>query len=193
MTPAALATSEYVKYQIQIPEAMAGTELSLVTSAFQLNDPKRYRHKFDKVVTSPLKVRGEFLSDEDLAKQSRRPSYVIRVASWDPVPLSAAEVVPSLAALQANPARFNRKLIVYEGMYQYGFEISALDKEIWLATRNDTVITGPPPLAPGRPAPQRVRVTGVLFAKPGARYGHLGGYKFELLPSKVEYLNPLLP
>ena len=39
-----------------------------------------------------------------------------------------------------------------------------------------------------RGSSNHVRVTGILFSKPGASYGHLGGYRYELVASKVEYL-----
>lgn len=192
VTPQALATNEYQQYRIQIPEAVAA-QISIVTPAFRLNDPNRYKKKFDRVITSPLLLRGEFLSDEDLAKQSNRPAYVIRLASWEPLAEKNPEAVPSLATLKADPARYDRKLVVYEGVYKYGFETSALDGEIWLAVREGATIVGILPRAPGKPAPRRVRVTGILFAKPGAYYGHLGGYRFQILASKVEYLDPVLP
>jgi hypothetical protein len=41
---------------------------------------------------------------------------------------------------------------------------------------------------PQRGGTHRVRVTGYLFTKPGAAYGHLGGYAYELVADKIEFL-----
>jgi len=32
----------------------------------KVNDPNRHRHKFNQVIESPLRVRGEFLKDDEL-------------------------------------------------------------------------------------------------------------------------------
>jgi len=57
--------------------------------------------------------------------------------------------------------------------------------EIWLDTAPNTKIIKSESV--GSQA-NRVRVTGIFFARPGAHYGHLGGYKFQLTASKIEYL-----
>ena len=67
------------------------------------------------------------------------------------------------------------------------FEISALDRDIWLEIAPGAAVEGRPAGRSGISS-NHVRVTGILFAKPGASYGHLGGYRFELLASKIEYL-----
>jgi len=188
-TPQALATVEYGQVEIMIPDAM-GSRLTLVPASFRLEDPNRYKHKFDRVIQAPVRVKGELLSDEDLAQQSHRPSYVLRVASIEPLVLPPPVKIQSLAQIKSDPARWDRKQITYEGVYENRFEVSALDREIWLSFQGNTDFVGRPSEASGGKKTDRVRVTGILFSKPGSTYGHLGGYPFELLASKVEYLGP---
>jgi hypothetical protein len=106
------------------------------------------------------------------------------------LPLGPPQKVSSLKEIQADPARWDRKLITYEGVYRYGFGISALDRDIWLEIAPGAAVEGRPAGRSGISS-NYVRVTGILFAKPGASYGHLGGYRFELLASKIEYLGGL--
>ncbi|MCE9625650.1 MAG: hypothetical protein K8R69_09420 [Deltaproteobacteria bacterium] len=186
-TPQNLATAEYGRIRIEIPDAM-GTEISLVPSAFRVEDPNRYHRKFDRVMASPIRVKGEFLIDPEMTQSMHRPVYVIRVASWEPMAREAAVALPSLAEVKANPAKWDRKRIVYEGIYETRFEVAALDKDIWLAFEPNAEVAGTPVEAsPGRRV-NRVRVTGTLYSNPNVRYGHLGGYPFELQASKIEYL-----
>ena len=103
----------------------------------------------------------------------------------EPIVLASPEKV-SRQDLNSNPARWDRKHIVYEGVYRRGFEISGLD-EIWLETSPNPTILNKPGESTGLSS-NKVRVTGILFARPGARYGHLGGYKFQMTASKIEYL-----
>ena len=185
-SPAELARVEYGQVEIRIPEGMSG-RVSLVPEAFKGNDPNRYRHKFDRVFESPVQVRGEFLKDEEMSSSEHRPVYVIRVSSVEPIVLGSPEKVSSLNEIKADPARWDRKQIVYEGIYQNRFEVSALD-EIWLEPALKATIIGQPLDTTPSMQSNRVRVTGILFSRPGAHYGHLGGYKFQILASKIEYL-----
>jgi hypothetical protein len=186
-TPAALAGAEYGQVEVRIPDGGTAT-LSLVPAGFDPADANRYRRKFDRVLKSPLRVRGELLRDAEMSAANRRPAYVIRVASIEALDLGSPVRVPSLAALAADPARWDRRLIVYEGGYRSGFEISSLDGEIWLETGSETEVIGGSRVGPGGIGSRRVRVTGVLFAKAGAHYGHMGGSKYQLTASKLEYL-----
>jgi len=188
-TPQALAAVEYGQVRIDMPDAR-GSELSLVPAGFRVGDPNRYKKKFNQVLTSPLRVKGDFLSDDEIAKSMHRPSYVIRVASWEPVAQEAPISVHSLTELQSDPARWDRKRIVYEGNFESRFEVSALDHEIWLSYEPNTEVVGKPNDPPGTSKIYRVRVTGRLFSKSGISYGHLGGYRFELVASKLEFLGP---
>jgi hypothetical protein len=104
----------------------------------------------------------------------------------EPLVMGPPQRVASLDVIKADPAQWDRKQIEYEGIYKNEFEVSALDRDIWLETAPNTKIIKQGNV--GEHA-NRVRVTGLLFARPGARYGHLGGYKFQLTASKVEYLN----
>jgi hypothetical protein len=183
--PQELARVEYGQLEIRIPEGASG-RLSLVPQTFKVNDPNRYRHKFDRVIESPVKVRGEFLKDEEMSKAERRPVYVIRVSSAEPVVLGEPEKVRSIKDIESDPARWDRKLILYEGVYKSGFEISSLEG-IWLETSRNATIVKPTGWTADSRA-NRVRVTGILFSKPGAHYGHLGGSNFQLIASKIEYL-----
>ncbi|MFO1463283.1 MAG: hypothetical protein U1F66_05865 [bacterium] len=191
-TPQQLAAAEYGQLRLEMPDA-PGVDFSLVPSDFRPEDPNRYRKKFDRVLTSPLRVKGELLSDEELAKDLHRPVYVLRVSAWEPIAPEPAIPVGSLAQLKSDPARWDRKRIVYEGVYENRFEVSALDREIWLGFAGNAEIVGRPQGPAGTPTAYRVRVTGLLFSKPGARYGHLGGYPFELQATKVEFLGPAAP
>ena len=181
--PEDLVRAEYGKVEVRIPEGMSGT-LSLVPAAFKATDPNRYRNKFDRVIESPVRVKGELLSDDEMSKATRRPFYVVRVLSMEPIVMGPPHRVASLDVIKTDPAQWDRKQILYEGIYQTGFEVSVLD-EMWLDTAPNTTIIKSGSV--GSRA-NRVRVTGILFARPGAHYGHLGGYKFQLTASKIEYL-----
>ena len=182
--PEDLARAEYGQVEVRIPEGMSGT-ISLVPAAFKPTDPNRYRNKFDRVIESPVRVKGELLSDDEMTKSTHRPFYVVRVSSVEPLELGTPHRIASLDVIKSDPAQWDRKQIVYEGIYQTGFEVSALDG-IWLETGPNTKI-----IKSGSVGSQanRVRATGILFARPGAHYGHLGGYKFQLTASKIEYLD----
>jgi hypothetical protein len=182
--PEDLARVEYGQVQVRIPEGGNGT-LSLVPQAFKASDPNRYRNKFDHVIESPARVKGELLKDDEMSKATHAPAYVVRVLSMEPLVMGPPQKVASLDVIKASPAQWDRKQIEYEGVYQTGFEVSALDGDIWLETTPHTKIIK---LGTVGTQANRVRVTGILFARPGAHYGHLGGYKFQLTASKIEYL-----
>jgi len=181
-----LARVEYGQVEVRIPEAQSG-RLSLVPQAFKASDPNRYRQKFDHVIESPVKVRGEFLKDEEMSNAEHRGIFVLRVMSIEPVALGQPEKIGSLKEIESDPTRWDRKLVSYEGVYQSGFEVSSLDGEIWLETAPKATIIKPPDATPGARS-NKVRVTGILFSKSGAHYGHLGGSRFQLVATKIEYL-----
>lgn len=181
--PEDLVRAEYGQVEVRIPEGMSGT-LSLVPATFKATDPNRYRNKFDRVLKSPIRVKGELLSDDEMSRATHRPFYVVRVLSVEPVEMGPPHRIASLNVIKTDPAQWDRKQILYEGIYQTGFEVSALD-EIWLDIGPNAEI-----IKAGSVGLQanRVRVTGIVFARPGAHYGHLGGYRFQLTASKIEYL-----
>lgn len=177
-----LATAEYGQVRVTIPD-YGRAELSLVPATFRLDDPDRYRRRFDRVLAAPIRVRGELLEDAELRRGERR-SYVIRVEAIERLPLPAAIRVASVEELLADAARFDRATVEIEGTYETRFEVSALEKKIWLSTAPDARIVG----SPARGATKhRVRVVGTLFSKPGAHYGHLGGYPLMLVAREIEY------
>ena len=130
--PEDLARTEYGQVEVRIPEGVSG-RVSLVPEAFKVNDPNRYRQKFSQVIEWPVRVRGEFLKDDEMSNSERRPVYVLRVSSMEPINLGSPEKVQSLNDIKSDPARLDRKQIIYEGTYRHGFEVSALDG-IWLET-----------------------------------------------------------
>jgi hypothetical protein len=184
-----LAASTYGSVEIRVPEQM-GAQLKLVPAAWAPGDPRRFEQKFDRVLPSPLRVHGVLLADDEMARDMRRPYWVIRVAHVEPLDLGAPERVPSLAAITADPARWDRKLVTYEGDYRYAFEVMALDGKIWLERGPGAVVVGAPVNQNKPTGTDHVRATGVLYAHPGAHYGHLGAYPFQLVASKLEYLGP---
>src|SRR5262245_47555837 len=127
-----LVRAEYGQVEVRIPEGMSGT-LSLVPAAFKATDPNRYRNKFDRVIESPVRVKGELLKDDEMSKATR-PVYVVRVLSMEPIALGPPHKIASLDVIRADPAQWDRKQIEYEGVYQTRFEVSALD-DMWLDTR----------------------------------------------------------
>lgn len=178
-----LAKAEYGQVRVELPEG-ASSEISLVPPAFRLEDPARYRQRFDRVLVAPLRVRGELLEDRELRRGAHR-SYVIRVERAEVLPSAPPIRVGSVAELRADRTRFDRATIQIEGSYVSAFEKSALENEIWLSQAAGARIVGEP-RRDGKA--QQVRVVGVLFAAPGAHYGHLGGYAFELSAREIEYL-----
>src|SRR4030095_588617 len=66
-TPEALARAEYGKVSVDMPDARF-VDFSLVPAAFRVEDPNRYKLKFDRVIQGPIRVKGEFLSDEEMSK-----------------------------------------------------------------------------------------------------------------------------
>ena len=179
-TATELARMEYGYVPVDVPDGV-GRNVMLAPSSFALGDPNRYKRKFDRLLMSPLRVRGEWMVDK---KNGPRDTYVLRVISFESVAPPAPRAISGLAEIDANPAKWDRQRVVYVGTYKYGFEVSALDRSIWLGFRPSTTgMRNTPPAAD-----QRVRVTGYLFAKPGAMYGHMGGYRYMLVADTIEYL-----
>lgn len=139
-------------------------------------------------LSSPVRVRGEFQRDDGLTEQARVPGYVIRVSSAEPLPEETPTRVASVAELLAQKERFDRRRIVIEGTWLKGFEISTLDGEIWVHAGANAETVGTPSKKDHGSRGNRVRLTGLLFARPGRRYGHMGGATMSLLASRVEYL-----
>jgi len=185
VTAEQLARLEYGQLEVRIPEGSAGT-LALVPATWTPTDPQRFHAKFDRVLIPPLRARGTLLRDPEMS-DTQRPYYVLRVASVEPLKLPEPEALPELARVAADPAHWDRRPVIYEGTLRSGFEISTLDGAIWLELAPDAAIPDRPRAAAGE---RRVRATGVLFAHPGARYGHLGSCAYLLLATHLEELPP---
>ena len=182
-TAKALASIEYGQVRIRVPDGGA-VDLSLVPSAFRMSDPARYKQKFERPLASPIKVRGELLLDPEMSNKNRK-SYVIRVAAYEALPLAVPKPVKSIAELDADPPKWDRQRIVYEGTYENRFEVSALDGRIWVGFSPTAEIVNAPSQRTGK---HKARITGYLYAKSGGVFGHLGAYTYELVADKIEFL-----
>jgi len=71
------------------------------------------------------------------------PLYVGRstwfVLSMEPVVMGPPHRIASLDVIKNDPAQWDRKQILDEGIYQTGFEVSVLD-EMWLDTAPSRII-----------------------------------------------------
>jgi hypothetical protein len=185
---ASLTTSEYGQVEVRIPESPSGS-LALVPATFKIGDANRYKHKFQSVLQSPVRARGEFIRDDEMSDAIHRPVYLIRVASMMPIELGEPTPV-TLEQIAKNPALWDRHYVRIAGTYESRFEVSALDKQIWVAF-SATANNEPDRLgavdskSPG----SRVRMSGILFAQPNARYGHLGAYRYQLTVLHSEALD----
>lgn len=186
-TPAALAQAEYGQVRVDVPDGR-GQDLALVPATFKQGDPGRYHGKFARVIEGPVRVRGVFESDEELAKSLGHPAFVLRVAAIEPLALEAPVKLASAAAIDASRADWDRRLVVYEGVWSRGFEVSTLDGAIWLSPMRGVIESGSAPVAARGGTKERVRVTGFLLARAGASYGHLGMGRYEILATRLEHL-----
>jgi hypothetical protein len=160
-------------------------DLALVPSAWRAGDPNRYKNKFDRVIEGPVRVRGQLLEDKEMSRP-KHPHYVIRVDQVEAAPADP----PSHAASPADLPRLDRRVVSYEGTYTTGFEVSTLDDSIWVTFGPGAKELGKSGgvVEKGRTR-DRVRVTGVVYSRPGHRYGHLGGAEHEIVVSRLEYLD----
>jgi hypothetical protein len=183
----ALAKAEYGQVRVDVIDDR-GQDLALVPASFRAGDPDRYRSKFDRVIDGPVRVRGVFENDDELAKSAHRPAYVLRVTSIEPLALGAPLQLTRVAEIEANPAAWDRRLVVHEGVWSRGFEVSTLDDAVWLSTARGMTEIGSAPAPPRGGTKERVRATGFLFARPGASYGHLGAKRYQLIATRIEHL-----
>src|SRR4029434_3777061 len=110
----------------------------------------------------PVRVKGQLLTDDEMSKSTHRPYYVVRVLSMEPIVMGPPHKIASLNVIKSDAGQWDRKQILYEGIYQTGFEVSALD-EIWLDTAPNTkkIKTG----SVGEKA-NRGRAKGIFFQRP---------------------------
>jgi hypothetical protein len=108
--------------------------------------------------------------DEPLCRKP--PRYVLVVERVLPLDLGRPIRIASFEALGSD-GRYDRKLVEVEGSIEAGFEMHRIGP-MWVSFARFRAGAIPEPSAPGR-------VVGVLHAKPGARYGHMGGYEYELV------------
>jgi hypothetical protein len=171
--PEQIASSEFGYYRVAVPDS-GGGRLSLVAPAFRLQDAARYHAKFDRVLAPPLRVEGDFLDDTDNASSPDADhAYVLRVTRAEPLDLGAPVRITSVEAL-GTEGRYDRALVEIAGDVRRGFEVSAIEGKIWVssAAYRDHAL--------GRPSSPGSHV-GILYARKGARFGHLGAYSYELI------------
>ena len=184
-----LAAVKYGALQVSVPEHI-GWGLALVPQNFSMKSSDRYRLKFDAIIESPVIVRAVFEKDSALTKDTGRPVYLLRVLStWATRPETPI-VLPGLAEIAKGG--WDRRLIVYEGVFTWGFEVSTIDATMWLTRARNVVEVGLIGSAQKGNTKEHVRVTGYLFARPGSIYGHMGSGRSELLATKIEHLGIVL-
>jgi hypothetical protein len=166
-TEAARSSAEYGFYRVRIPDAV-GTEVSLVPAGYTPRDERRYRLTFDTVLQAPLHVRGDVLLDPTLTPKA----YVVRVVASRALDLGPPVRVGDVSTLVDD--RYDRKLVEVEGEARSAFEVAAIGQNVWVSGGTYRPGTFPPPSSANGHV-------GILFAKKGAMYGHLGGYKYELV------------
>jgi hypothetical protein len=140
----------------------------LVPERFRLTDPKRHQLKFDRVLTSPLHVRGEVIVDRFRADQSER--LAVRVIEARPLALGTPlTITPAEAVTGA----FDHRLVALIGKVDSGFEQSSIGG-VWFGGGRYRAGTF------GQASREDVHV-GILFSRKGGGYGHLGRYAAELI------------
>jgi hypothetical protein len=147
--------------------------------------------KFDQVLAPPVRVHGRFVyegdprvaafydtmcagwgdcMDEPLCR--KRPRYVLVVERVVALDLGRPIQIASFEALGSD-GLYDRKLVEVEGSIESGFEVHRIGP-MWVSYARFRSGAIPQPSGPGR-------FVGILHAKPGARYGHMGGYEYELV------------
>lgn len=102
------------------------------------------------------------------------------VRSIEPPPAIEPIVLRSVAQLRRSRRRFNGAYVEVEGTTRHAFEVSSF-AGMWLAYASAPV---------GRTAGRdqgRARVTGYVFTR--GQFGHLGGYREEIVVTKVEAID----
>lgn len=203
--PSPDGTKKYTEYmKILSPDYVRG--LDLVSPPFTPDDPNRYAR------VAPLyrgeqrvSVKGKFIID--LMKTPTRPieNDVIVVDQLDilPFPAPEKEVITketfSRMIADGTIASLNRKRIIYEGEFGSGFEVALLDKLIWVnfieseggnavSAFEQFMRTHSTMRQEDGQIKSQIRATGVLYATPGQRYGHLGRTQYQLMVDTVEFL-----
>lgn len=146
-------------------------------------------------IESPIRVRGELERrfPSGLLEKANNCCFVIRASSIEPLVLPPAVPAPAIDAILADRPRWDRRPVIYEGVWAYGWEWSLLDLRISLDLRIDAAqaarnanLPRPPH---GKGSEVRVRVTGILFSHGNLGYGHLNARPLGLLASKLEVLD----
>jgi hypothetical protein len=181
-TPEALATVQYGAVDVRTP---GFGSLSLVPEPFEMSNPSRYLTKFDHVVVGPVEVRGTFERDDD--PQLHKP-YVLVVRSMRPLDLGAPVPAPPIAEVLAHRADWDGKYVVYEGIFRSSFELASIDGKLWLGGTATTERVGEPNPPVKEVSTTKVRVTGIIYAREGHRYGHMGVGQAEIVAYKIAYL-----
>lgn len=127
-------------------------------------------------------------------RAANQSGWVVDVTSSRPLARGPYESAPSIDAILAEPSRWDRRWVTYEGTWTSGFESSELDERIWLdlhASAREAASSLPPsPRAPGAPPRRtRVRVQGILYARPQSGYGHLGHSPLAIVADRLVVLD----
>jgi hypothetical protein len=181
-----LLATDFALPRVLLPDNL-DKDLILVPLDFDLASKDRYRKKFASVVKSPMLVQARFESDDALAKDVGHPVYVLRVSLLNPLMTGEPFVLRDLSEIAKGG--WDRRFMVYEGIYTYGSEVSSMDNSLEISPHAGMIESGTvPPVSSSGRIVERARVTGFLLAKPGASYGHLGWARAELFATKIEHL-----
>lgn len=199
-------TKKYMEYiKIESPDYSQG--IDLVRPPFVADDSNRYI-RFGPLYrgVQKAKIKGKFVID--LMKTPTRPieNDVIVVDNLEVLPYPEAEKrvvnqeILSQMEKDGSISALNQKRIVYEGEYSAGFELSTLDKKIWvyaINTENGDAQTALSKYideyrtknAKTGNISTRVRMTGIFHVATVGRYGHLGYAPYLLMADTITFLD----
>lgn len=168
--------------------------IDLVDSSFVLSDEMRYAHRLKPLNKEMQNVRmeGTFILDSN-GGLDKNPVIIVDALNVLPYPKIEGKVYNEIDFKELSNngklSTLNGKRIVYEGRYQFGFELSRLD-DIWVSFVSDSVMLKITSVAPKTTyGDTHVRMTGVLYAAEGQRYGHLGMSPSMMLVDTVEIID----
>ena len=101
----------------------------------------------------------------------------------------------TLQQIEQEKDKLNGKKVEYTGECELAFEISLLDRKIWIEPSVDYVTGEGLPNFHNGSYHAKIRVFGTLLAEKGAHYGHLGMELYQINADKIELLErlPIIP